>query len=72
MAYRINEKCTKCGACLLECPTQAITDGRTKYVIDADTCDNHAACVSVCPVNAIEPIQVSVETHKPPSPTPKR
>lgn len=53
MAYRISNACTKCGACLPECPTGAIVAGRTQYHIDADTCADHAACVSVCPVDAI-------------------
>ncbi len=53
MAFFINEKCTKCAACLSECPTLSIVEGRTRYVIDTDLCDNHQACVAVCPVNAI-------------------
>ena len=27
MAYKINEDCTACGACLDECPEQAISEG---------------------------------------------
>lgn len=56
MAFRINTACTKCGACLYECPTQSIIEGLTHYVIDSDTCSEHQACVAVCPVNAIERI----------------
>lgn len=53
MAYIISKACTKCGACLPECPTGSITEGRTQFYIDADTCSEHAACMNVCPVNAI-------------------
>lgn len=53
MAYLISKACTKCGACLAECPTGSITEGKDRYLIDADTCQNHAACVAVCPVDAI-------------------
>jgi ferredoxin len=53
MAYLISSACTKCGACLSECPTGSILEGKTQFHIDADTCANHAACVGVCPVNAI-------------------
>lgn len=53
MPYLINSSCTKCGACLTECPTDSIAEGTDKYYIDTDTCADHAACVSVCPVNAI-------------------
>ena len=56
MSHRITRACTKCGACISECPTDAILEGKTQYYIDADTCMDHKACVVVCPVNAIEPI----------------
>ncbi len=49
----ISKACTKCGACLGECPTGSIIEGKDRYLIDADACANHAACVAVCPVNAI-------------------
>ena len=53
MAYFINKACTKCAACLAECPTGSIVAGKDHYVIDADTCADHADCVAVCPANAI-------------------
>jgi NAD-dependent dihydropyrimidine dehydrogenase PreA subunit len=53
MPYVISKACTKCAACLMECPTGSIVEGKEQYVIDADTCADHAACVAVCPVNAI-------------------
>jgi ferredoxin len=53
MAYVISKACTKCGACLIECPTGSITEGKTQFYIDADSCAEHTACVNVCPVNAI-------------------
>jgi ferredoxin len=55
MAYVIDDRCTKCGACLFECPTNSIIEGAKIYIIDTDTCADHAACVAVCPVNAIQP-----------------
>jgi ferredoxin len=53
MAHLIIKSCTKCGACLTECPTGSIVEGKAQYYIDADTCADHAACVAVCPVDAI-------------------
>lgn len=55
MAYAISKVCTKCGACVIECPTSAIFEAEKQFIIDSDTCLDHAACVSVCPVNAISP-----------------
>lgn len=55
MAYYINDDCINCGACEPECPTDAITAGDTKYVIDPDTCIDCGACAAVCPVDAPNP-----------------
>lgn len=64
MAYSINEACTNCSACVLECPTGSIIQGREHYVIDADTCENHASCVAVCPVNAIHILKKAPNEQK--------
>ena len=40
MSYKILDTCINCGACEPECPVNAITQGDTQYVIDADTCIN--------------------------------
>ena len=53
MPHAINKACTNCGACLPECPTGSIYQGKTQFYIDADTCADHASCVNVCPVEAI-------------------
>ena len=55
MPHVISKACTSCGACLTECPTGSIVAGKTQFYIDADTCGDHAACVNVCPVDAITP-----------------
>ncbi len=53
MAYKIDDKCVKCGACKDVCPVQAISEGADKYVINADECVDCGACVGECPVEAI-------------------
>ena len=53
MAYVISEECIACGACLEECPVEAITAGDDQYTIDADTCIDCGSCESVCPVAVI-------------------
>ena len=40
------------GACVEECPTEAITAGDSAYVIDADKCIDCGACAGACPVGA--------------------
>ena len=54
MAYKISEKCTSCGACQMECPVDAISEGKI-YSINPETCIDCGACASVCPVEAIAP-----------------
>ena len=54
MAYVIKDACISCGACASECPTEAISEGDGKYVIDADTCISCGTCAGACPTGAIE------------------
>lgn len=53
MAFKITQECIKCGACESECPVNAISEGDSQYVIDADTCISCGACAGVCPTGAI-------------------
>jgi len=55
MAYFITDDCISCGACAAECPTEAISEGDSKYVIDPDLCIDCGSCAAVCPVEA--PVQ---------------
>ncbi len=55
MAYKINEECISCGVCASECPTEAISEGDSIYVIDAEKCIDCGACEEVCPVDAPKP-----------------
>ncbi len=52
MAYKISDDCISCGACAPGCPTEAISEGETKYEINADACIDCGACASTCPVGA--------------------
>ncbi|MFO7869181.1 MAG: 4Fe-4S binding protein [Bacteroidales bacterium] len=52
MAHVISEDCIACGACIGECPVEAISEGEI-YVIDPDLCTDCGACVEVCPTGAI-------------------
>lgn len=55
MAYYINDDCISCGACVPECPTDCISEGDTKYVIDAEQCIDCGSCAAVCPTDAPNP-----------------
>ena len=52
MPHVISDECVACGACMPECPVEAIAEGEP-YVIDPDLCTDCAACVDVCPTEAI-------------------
>ena len=55
MAYKITNKCIKCGACAAECPVGAISEGEETYVIDPDMCIECGACAAICPRGAPVP-----------------
>ena len=61
MATHITADCINCGACLPECPNDAITEGDTIYVIDPDLCTecvgffDRESCQAVCPVECCLP-----------------
>ncbi|MDP2892219.1 MAG: 4Fe-4S binding protein [Bacillota bacterium] len=55
MAYKITDACISCGACQPECPTEAISEGDSQYVIDVSLCTDCGACANVCPTEACQP-----------------
>ena len=52
MAYKISDACVACGACIGECPVEAIAEGDI-YTIDAGACIDCGACADACPTGAI-------------------
>lgn len=54
MAYKITDKCIKCGACAAACPMECIAEGDSKFEIDPNKCISCGTCASVCPVEAPE------------------
>jgi ferredoxin len=55
MAYKITEECIACGACIPECPEEAISEGDPIYIIDPEKCDECGSCADVCPVDCCVP-----------------
>ena len=54
MAYKITDKCISCGACAAECPVGCISQGETKFEIDA------SACISVSYTHLTLPTKLEV------------
>ena len=52
MAYKITDECIACGACIDECPVNAISEGDI-YSINADECTDCSTCADACPTGAI-------------------
>ena len=52
MAYKISSECVSCGACVADCPVDAISEGSDQYEI-SDACIDCGVCVDSCPVDAI-------------------
>ena len=55
MAMRITEECLSCGACVDECPVEAISEGDDIFIIDATICveceghNDSPMCQEICP-----------------------
>ncbi|MBN2157587.1 MAG: DUF362 domain-containing protein [Candidatus Lokiarchaeota archaeon] len=47
------EKCTGCGTCKTQCPTDAILIVDKKYTVDENKCIGCGTCVGVCPEDAL-------------------
>lgn len=59
MSVRIIKNCIDCGACIWECPTEAIAPGDPHPVVDEAKCTEchgsfgESQCIVVCPARAI-------------------
>ena len=53
MPYVVTDECILCGVCVVGCPTESISEGETKCVIDESTCIECGTCVENCVSEAI-------------------
>ena len=53
MAHKISSDCLACGACMSECPADAISAGDPAYEINAELCTDCGVCAGSCPTDAI-------------------
>ncbi len=67
MSVLITSACIRCGACIWECPTEAIAPGDPIPVVERHRCTEclgffgESQCVVVCPVRAITTLEEPVE-----------
>jgi ferredoxin len=55
MPHKITDECILCGACLAECPEEAIEEGDPTYIIDPKICTDCGNCAEVCPTDSCVP-----------------
>ena len=53
MPYVVTDECILCGACVVGCESNAITEGETKSHIDINICIECGTCERNCPSEAI-------------------
>ena len=53
MSYIITDACILCGACVVGCESNAITEGETQSHIDVTLCVECGTCERNCPSDAI-------------------
>ena len=53
MPYRVTDLCILCGACVVGCESNAITEGETQAHIDESLCVECGTCERNCPSEAI-------------------
>lgn len=58
---RISDRCIRCGQCISECPTDAISQ---EMVINTVRCIGCGHCNAVCPVNAIDYVHPQKDLHQ--------
>ena len=68
MTIRLSDGCTACGACLITCPTGALTAAPFRPAVNAGRCTDCLACVEVCPADAIVLVPAGTPGTSLPSP----
>jgi len=53
MPYKVTDVCILCGACVVGCENNAITEGKTQAHIDVNLCVECGTCERNCPSEAI-------------------
>jgi len=51
--YKVTENCIRCGACVEDCPAQAIYFSAKLPTINQQKCTHCGDCYEICPTGAI-------------------
>lgn len=71
MTVKVDEtKCIGCGACVVECPVEALELNDGVAVVDPNKCNNLGKCVVVCPVTALSLPELNLNKKEEPAPEP--
>jgi ferredoxin len=62
MPYVVTEACILCGACVVGCESNAITEGETQAHIDVTICVECGTCERNCPSEAIIFVEEGAES----------
>jgi len=65
MPYRVTDECILCGACVVGCESNAITEGETQAHIDESLCVECGTCERNCPSDAIIYVEESEPAKNP-------
>ncbi len=66
--YILPDKCSGCGICLRQCPSEAIIGGkRMVHIVDQEKCIRCGTCLEVCPQRFAAVVKVSGEELEVPS-----
>ena len=66
MPYVVTGECNQCGACIVGCESDAISEGETQSVIDVTLCVECGTCKRNCPFDAIIYVEETEAAAQPP------
>lgn len=67
MPYVVTGECAQCGACIVGCESDAISEGETQSHIDVTLCVECGTCKRNCPFDAIILVEETEVAARPPS-----
>ena len=72
MPYIVTDACILCGACVVGCESNAITEGETQAHIDVSMCVECGTCERNCPSDAIIFVEEGAKESGQPAKAPEK